>query len=329
MKILIDNLSITWKYDNLSYLYERLGLVDIEINMQPIRTKFYPYGEYYCGILIAYNMDETGKITDTFLDMSGRGCRTVEELNPDWDWFEFLHEFHSDYYSHKSNISRIDIACDITDGSVPYSRFFRYSNAGMYTCKAKCLPKIVIGREETIYFGSSKSDRILRIYNKALEQGIPDTDWTRLEFQLRNDNAMSFYLNWCNAPSDIGSIYCGMLRDYLRFVEVPRGQSMKQIRLRRHQDRLNTCRWWLDLLSNAAAVRQLYLPREGYTLDKLEQYLERQTYSSLKAYMIAHDGDMTKIIDGVNNKRLNAKQQQLISELERIKQTTAKESLEE
>lgn len=70
---------MTWKYDNVGNLFEQLGLTDVVT--QPIRTKYYGYGEYFDGVLIAYNKDDDGVVTDTFLDISGKGCRTVEQIN--------------------------------------------------------------------------------------------------------------------------------------------------------------------------------------------------------------------------------------------------------
>ena len=42
------------------------------------------------------------------------------------------------------------------------------------------------GKLETIYSGSMKSDKYIRIYNKAVEQKIKNVDWWRFEIQLRD-----------------------------------------------------------------------------------------------------------------------------------------------
>lgn len=41
------------------------------------------------------------------------------------------------------------------------------------------------GEVETVYYGSRSSDYRLRLYNKAVEQGAPFLDWSRLEAQMR------------------------------------------------------------------------------------------------------------------------------------------------
>lgn len=325
MKILIDALSMTWKYDNVGNLWEQLGLQNAETH--PMRAKYYQHGDYFDGVLIAYNMDSDGLTLDTFLDISGKGCRTVEAFNQDFDWFDFLHQYDEQLRSGQCHISRIDIACDCTDTEVSMKDLYRYSYSGKYICRSKVLPDLRMLRTEEIYFGSPRSDRLLRIYNKALEQGIPDTYWLRFEFQLRNDCAMSWYLNWCNCP-DVGKLYSGVMLDYLRFVDIPPGWgSIDTIKRGRNQSMLPTARFWSRMLGEVERIPQLYLPGETYTIEKLERYLERQTYSSLKTYAIAHDGDLSKLLDGVKHANLNTKQKQILLELE--KQKITKSDLEE
>lgn len=313
VNILIDNLSVTWHYDNVCDLYEQLGLCDVVTHS--MRARYYSYGDYYDGVLIAYNTDDLGNVTDTFLDISGKGCRTVEQVNNlKFDWFDFLHRYDTDIRERRCHISRIDIACDLTDNELPIDILYKYTRNLMYVCRSKVLPDVRDMRTEEIYFGSPRSDRLLRIYNKALEQGIPDTYWLRMEFQLRNDNAVSWYLNWCE-HRDVGRLYTGVMMDFLRFVQVPKGADIEEIKNNRNQGRLPTAVWWDKLLGEAERIPQMYLPGEEYTLARLERYLEKQSYSSLKTYIIAHDGDLTKLLDGIKHVNLNHKQKQLIDQL--------------
>lgn len=316
MKILIDNLSISFKYDNVGNLYEQLGLQDV--NMQPKKTRFFDCGEYFDGVLIAYNQDENYEITGTFLDISGKGCRTIEQLNPGFDWFAFLNRYDSQIRDKTAHISRIDIACDVDDGSLTIGQIQKYSRAELYVCRSKCLPDVRYMRTMEVYFGSPKSDRLLRIYDKALEQGIPDTDWLRLEFQFRNDNATSWYLNWCE-HRDIGELYTGVMKDYLRFVSPPRGTSIKTIKQHSNQHRLPTVTWWERFIGEAERIPQLYLPGQQYTLERVTNYLTKYSGSSLKTYMIAHGGDLTDLLEAVKHCKLNNKQKLMLAELEMMR----------
>lgn len=319
MKILIDDLSISFKYDNITVLFDLLNLIPSE--GVPMRTKHYSDGLYFNGVLVAWNSDVLGQITDTFLDCSGKGCRYLEQINNlHFDWFKFLHTFDKQIRSREAHISRIDVALDLEDNEVPYEKFQKYSLNQLYVCRSKVLPDVRLMRTENIYFGSPRSDRLLRIYNKALEQGIPDTYWIRLEFQLRDDCAISWYLNWCeHQDHDIGYLYKGIMIDFLRFVSPPIGADIEDIKRNRHQGRLPTAPWWNKLMDCAERIPQLYLPGNVYTLQKLEKYLEKQTYSSLKTYAIAHDGDLTQLIDGISHARLNQKQQQILNDLQLLR----------
>lgn len=314
VNILIDTLTMTWKYDHIYDLIECLHLTDVP--WQPLRLRHYDGGQYFDGIIIGWNYDSYGAVTDTYLDLSGKGCRTLEQICTGLDWKEWLMSYYDDIYSKDAHISRIDIACDdVEDEILDIDTIREYSMNDMYVCKSKVLPDVRYRRTEEVYFGSPKSDRLLRIYNKALEQGIPDMHWIRCEFQLRNDNAISFYLNWKNR--NIGEVYSGMLIDYLRFID-PEDKDISVIEKNRHFHRFETVYWWEKFTQSAAPISQLYLPGETYTLGHLERYLERQTYSSLKTYLIAHGGDTKDLLEGVKHKELNVKQKQLLAQLPNI-----------
>ena len=319
VKILIDDLSISFKFDCIPILFEQLGLTPAE--GVPMRTRHYSDGLYFNGVLVAWNTDILGTVTDTFLDISGKGCRYIEQINDrKFDWFSFLHNFDTQIRNSDSHISRIDVALDLENEEVPYEKFQKYTMNQLYVCRSKVLPDVRLMRTENIYFGSPRSDRLLRIYNKALEQGLPDTYWIRLEFQLRDDCATSWYLNWCaHHHMEIGALYKGVMIDFLRFVVPPKGVSIEEIKKNRHQNRLETAPWWDKLMDGAERIPQLYLPGKEYTLERLEKFLEKQTYSSLRTYAIAHDGDLSELIEGVSHAKLNTKQKQILQQLELIR----------
>lgn len=182
---------------------------------------------YYAGIKI--HSDKNLVV----LDMSGKGCRTCEQLNPGWSWYKFLNFWDksiteplkgSNYGDQKGqyrvHISRIDLACDLLDDNrvtVPFLQ--SYVQKKKFLCKSNYHTCVVGNKEMAVYFGSPRSSRRLRIYDKALEQGIADKKWVRFEFQLRDDNATSFYLNLVRScGGDFVKCYYGMLHDYLRFI---------------------------------------------------------------------------------------------------------------
>ena len=152
-----------------------------------------------------------------------------------------------------------------------------------------------------------------------MEQGLPDQYWMRMEFQLRNDCAVSFYLNWVlYKDAGIGYLYRGMMLDYLRFVD-PGKHDISKMKEHSHMNRLPTAKWWSDLLGDAEKIKQVYLPGKEYTLERLERYAEGNIVSTLKTYAIAHDGDLTKLVKAVEGCRLNNKQRMLLAQLESAK----------
>lgn len=324
-QIIIDTLTISFKFDNVANLIEQLNLA--VLNMEPSRNRFYNAGEYYPGINLMYNLDENYQVTDCMLHLSGKGCRLVEQLNPSFDWFEFLYQYDEQIRNRDVHISRIDVACDILDGSLKIGTIQKYSRQELYVCKSKILPDVRYMRTEEVYFGSPRSNRLLRIYDKALEQGIPDTDWLRIEFQLRNENATSWYLTWVQ-HRDVGKLFAGYTLDYLRFVSPPRGTSIKLIKQHSNQHRLPTAKWWLDFIGEAERIPQLYLPGEDFTIERLDRYLEHHNASSLKAYIIAHEGDVSKLIHAAEHANLNVRQKLLLDKLRLMKIELDKESYE-
>lgn len=308
---------MTWKYDNIAEAITQLGLIGVD--WQPLRLRKYEYGQYYDGVVIGWNQDMYGNVTDTYLEISGKGCRLIETLNSTFDWFTFLNTYHEDIWNREAHLARIDVACDLEDGSITYKQLWRYTYNDMFICRSKVKPDMRCNRTEVLYFGSEKSDRLLRIYNKALEQGLPDTNWMRFEFQLRNDNATSFYLNWSN--HDLGKLFSGMMIDYLRFIDIPRGWTKKQFQeaiSNNNRQRFKTAAWWQRFVGEAERIKQAYLPGEEYTLGKVERYLEKYAASNIRTYMIAHDCRPEDLLEAVKHTKLNNKQRTLLKQLGKI-----------
>ena len=76
---------------------------------------------------------------------------------------------------------------------------------------------------QTVQFGSPKSDTLIRIYDKARERNCPaGNHWIRCELQLRRERAASFI----QLLQAIGEAYCGMMMNYLWFVEPMEGDTI-------------------------------------------------------------------------------------------------------
>ena len=302
MKVLVDYLTMTSKIHDHWYFLEQLGLRECGFIEMPGR-----YGWqnrlYYRGVSVLFG----GSREDVCLEISGTGCRTVEELSGNtFDWFRFLQGFELDIRIGEVNVSRLDIAGDDHDGILSFQRMVKHGDEGRYVCKARWKMK-TDWAEQCIYFGSPVSDRRLRIYNKALEQH-QDGLWFRVEMQMRDKNAVSFLLNWFREKS-IGRCYAGVLRDFLRFTTTaPDGT---------HYDRLKVTRWWEKFLGQVESCPQLYIDGGVYTLWHVQRFLERQASSSLKLWLEANNGDWEDIIKMVEGAQLNRRQMQLLDRMQR------------
>jgi len=84
-------------------------------------------------------------------------------------------------------LSRIDIAVDIIDSKIDVNDFVLRD----YDKVSNLLGSVEISKNdnnETIYLGNPKSkSRKLRIYNKAIETGVIDFEWLRIEYEKRRN----------------------------------------------------------------------------------------------------------------------------------------------
>lgn len=300
MQILLDYLVVSFKKIGMIELQEKLNLTGVK----------WEDGNSYYGYQHCYYYDSVklhfGGKPDICLDLSGKGCRTIEHLNNlFFDWFEFLLGMKEGIQKGEIHVSRIDIACDDMEGYLNYDKMVKYIMQKRFICKSRKV-HCRIGSERGIYCGSPQSERRLRIYDKAIEQGYPEgTHWLRTEFQLRNDTALSFLLNWFNVR-DIGKTFFGVLHDYLRFITKPvNGEN---------HSRAITCSWWLKFVQNAEKLKQLYCQGREYSLITIESYIEKCCSSNLLTMLTACGGNMQKLIDIIDNAKITKKQKKLLEE---------------
>lgn len=123
----------------------------------------------------------------------------------------------------------------------------------------------------SVTHGSMKSEIFLRIYDKAAERGLEDGfHWIRVELQLRRDRAMQFVTE----PGDIGSRFCGVILNYLRYIEP--------------SDDTNKWRWplteyWSKLVLSADAISLYQKPGSEYNLANMTAYVFNQAGNAIDA----------------------------------------------
>lgn len=297
------------------WIFEKLHLPEDKI--QNIKSRYgYSNCFYYDGIHV--HIDECISI----LDMSGKGCRTCEDLNKGFDWYIFIHQFDDMICFRNSagdppavHIARLDVAYDdINNKTVTVPLLQRYVFNKYYISRAT--GKIIHGEDElAVYFGSKKSARRLRIYDKRLEQRGLESDipWVRYEFQLRDESALSFYLNLCELKGDFAKCYFAVLSDFLTFT------NKSRLDVGKHTERLQPVKWWVSLVNGILGIGQLYLPGREYTLTSLYDFFNKQCLSVTKAVLLNEykkTGDFSSFIEMILKGELNEKQRAVIGEIE-------------
>ncbi len=320
-KFVIDYLTFSYKSsEKFEYFIEYF-----HVDREKLNDGYSFYGLKHCYKYITGMKFHVDEDQDLFiLDFSGKGCRLAETIMGDgWDWSQLIREILPDIRSKFCHISRIDFACDLFDDTrITLPFLTRYVEQGKYICKSKDHLITAGNKESAIYFGSPTSDRRLRIYDKAKEQGIGEQlKWVRFELQMRNDCAISFVLNLELCNFDWVSCYLGVLRNYVNFV-TKKNTGTQTGRLRR-------CPWWLRFLQGKDALKQLYLPGEEYTLKSLHRFLYQTAGSSLKLALEVHHGDLSYILEAADLAKLNPKQQAVLDKylLEQMRLNTELEDI--
>lgn len=238
---------------------------------------------------IGYDNDKS--VYDVYVSLSGQGCRLLEDYNStiNFDWYDFISALTSSF---DVSFRRIDIAIDdYTDLLNTKKLWFRYYKKGKFAGACRSVPDYREGKSEELYFGSTQSDYMIRIYNKGLERGFSNGEdivvsttgevvkhWWRLEQQIRGHKSEQFIEKWLMAGSTaLGDISCGYIHEFIRFLTKPNDKKNSQ--------RLTVCDWWLEFLNNAQRIKFVSKPGTVYNKHKLESFINHQVSSSIRTYI--------------------------------------------
>jgi DNA relaxase NicK len=298
--VLIDYFSFTSKVHSWSQIIEFLGLQEVQWVQGKARNGW-TYHDYNNGMHIYH-----GGRFDVGVELSGAGCRMLETCHTNaYDWLG-LFEYIVDQ-GDKMNVSRLDVAGDDKSGLLQIETITRYTEQDKYISKAR--RRVWMGGDEQgVVFGATSSDTRLRIYNKALERGVPGP-WVRVEFQLRDAAADSFILNLLQVK-EIGKTYSGVLLNYLRYVTRRPEESQN------NYDRIPTVRWWAQFVGTVEKIKNITVGGLEYNYWNLEAFIVQQCASSLKAYLEINKGDVGKLLELISSARLNPKQQQVVYQVQ-------------
>lgn len=105
--------------------------------------------------------------------------------------------FEHYFKSYKPTVDCCDIAIDLFD--VPIDNLVYLKN------RKNRILDYRQGGGRTVYFGTHASSGFCKVYNKAVEQNLPDKIWTRVEYSFKIDNFLNSivtgnYIFDCNIP---------------------------------------------------------------------------------------------------------------------------------
>ncbi len=265
-------------------LIEYLGL-DISSFVHTYGRYFYADRLTYGGVSVYYNLrandTENGSV---LLEMSAQGCRQFETSSN----MGFMQLF-CDVINGDLKPTRLDIAYDDIDHDG--SGLLDIGKVARYTLHQRFVTKwgggIVMDKFKkngnyepmthalTIQFGSKKSKILLRIYDKAQERGGFDYHWIRSELQFNGERAAGFIKNLLESQSEVGELYSGVLKNYLRFIKNDHTRK----------ERCTTVGWWEQFLNNAEKIKIFSPKTVDYNLARVKNYVINQAGNSIDTYI--------------------------------------------
>lgn len=265
--LLYDALSFTSKIHSPQDIIELLGLT--ACTWETVKGA-HGYRErlYFSCISIHFNgTDDMG----IWIEMTGQGCRAFEEYgNGDYESiFQMIL-----YHDKEMNLTRLDVAFDDHTGILDIDQLCNDTRYGFFVSRFSDWQVIEGSKGSSITHGSMKSDVFLRIYDKAAERHLDDgSHWIRVELQLRRERAVAF----ASISGDIGDRFCGVLLNYVRYVD---------------EDELDSNKWrwslksyWADLVGTASRISLYVKPGTEYNIDHIENYVFRQAGNAIDTYI--------------------------------------------
>lgn len=164
------------------------------------------------------------------------------------------------YWSMKegARITRIDLAIDVMGQHIDIP--------GLVSCpRVKDAPgtarkwSSIVGSDGgiTAYIGSRKSDKFLRVYDKAAEQGMTGALWTRFEIELKGDAARAAALQMAHLTDAEKPLFIqGLIKDLFNpddpiYQEAMKGEAVRLTTSKDVND--NTIEWILNQVAKSMA----------------------------------------------------------------------------
>lgn len=234
--------------------------------------------------------------------ISGQGCRYLESQGKNlFDMLDYLYSLDN------INLSRLDLALD-TDFDI-LSKVLQSIQKDLYSSKSRSI-KVISSltdsnlQADTLYIGSRSSLLMVRIYNKAIEQGV-DYPWFRVEIVLKKDRivmAVPFL------RQDISHAYAGILTNYFRPLQSLKGQKCRS----------PTANYWIRFLGDIEKI-SLYSNPQCKTIEDKYAWLVNQVEPTIALLSTAFEGDQwLQAVVKNGKKRLKEKDYRLLQKWKEV-----------
>lgn len=290
-QVLIDWLTFSVKKDNpREVIRDYLGL-DPAL-FQDAGNSLLGYNKVlrFSDICVCYEPRENDDFKDMGIcvSMSGNGCRAFETMSKltfpgakdkqGTNSIAFPVLFQLLTADETANVSRIDVACDDREGYLDMDKIIgkTMSNDINSRMRWRDIHFSLNGTQKagsTVYIGAPSSDFRVRIYDKALEQGV-DGHWVRVELVMRGKNGNAFVEQMTNSEN-VGKLAAQVINDKFSFIE--RDDS--------NITRCTICGWWLAFVDELESVRLVSRKVIQHGVDHIRAWIQDQVGPSLYILM--------------------------------------------
>jgi hypothetical protein len=225
------------------------------------------------------------------------GAATHKAAHDAFTWLGYAYHFEG---------KRFDVAIDDYDKGTPLEAVEAAAIAGNYAyCASHQIMESARRGEnpgKTVYFGSPKSNKRVRCYDKSVESG-GEIDAIRWEVQLRDDKADYAITRWLTLePSDLtgegARFLASLVTGGVHLCD--RSDNEKNI------DRCEVLPFWADFLARAAEGLRIPCPKKAPLLERSLEWLQNQVAPTLgvvrRVFGEGFDTYMEALIGGGENR---------------------------
>lgn len=235
--------------------------------------------------------------------VSGQGCRYLESQGKNlFEMIDYLYSLDN------INLSRLDLALD-TDFDI-LTKVLKSIEKDLYSSKSRNI-KVISSltdsklQADTLYIGSRSSLLMVRIYNKAIEQGV-DYDWYRVEIVLKKDR---FEMIVPFLRQNISHTFAGVLTNYFRPLQSLKGQKCRS----------PTANYWVKFLGEIEKI-SLYSDPQCKTIEDKYAWLVNQVEPTIALLSTAFEGnDWLNAVVENGKQRLKEKDYKLLQKWKEVK----------